>query len=402
MIPFVKPYIHRSPFNSLDRAFNELTCSKQLTCGPYTEALENKVAGYVGSAHAVAVSSATAGLTLAARAWVEINHIDPEEVQAIVPLFTFGATVEALINAGVEHIKFVDVNERTGLIDASKVANTVASFNHDKPPLIVCPVDIFGQPYWGSHELKDAIANYESPILTLCDSAQSLGSYRADGRENSMRWDAQVYSLSPTKVITAGEGGVICTDDITLASLLRSMRDYGKTKRSTGEVCIDRLGMSARMSEFHALIGLNNMEHINEIVHERQALAAYYRYRVATAPLPLIPMACDSDTGFAGPYLSNAYVAPFTISKNSAFYKDAERLVKKLTDLNIEAKLSYRPADKHGICDRLINHNRVSKTDSAGWLWKNCILLPFYNEITRDEQVTVIHTLISTLGENDD
>ena len=79
------------------------------------------------------------------------------------------------------------------------------------------------------------------------DSAQGLGSeYR--GRPAGTFGTCEVFSLSPTKVVTAVEGGVICTGDPSLAARLRSMRDYGKDP-ADGE---DYLGLSARMSEMHA------------------------------------------------------------------------------------------------------------------------------------------------------
>ena len=86
--------------------------------------------------------------------------------------------------------------------------------------------------------------------------------------------DIEVFSLSPTKVVTAVEGGMVTTNDASLAMKMRSMRDYGK--------CPDRediayVGLSARMSELHAIVGRKNLEKMHRLIVQREKLIQVYK-----------------------------------------------------------------------------------------------------------------------------
>lgn len=93
----------------------------------------------------------------------------------------------------------------------------------------------------------------------------------------------EVFSLSPSKVITAIEGGIVTTNDSAVAGRLRSMRDYGKDTENGGEDMI-HLGLSARMSEFQAAVGLLSLQNTAPLVASRIQSIAYYRDRLAQIP----------------------------------------------------------------------------------------------------------------------
>src|SRR5262249_50081990 len=110
------------------------------------------------------------------------------------------------------------------------------------------------------------------------DSAQGLGA-TYQGRPAGGFGVCEVFSLSPTKVVTAIEGGVVTTSDDALAARLRAMRDYGKDL-TTGEDMVE-LGLSARMGEFHAAVGLASLRNIDTLVKARLERIAWYRERLA-------------------------------------------------------------------------------------------------------------------------
>src|SRR6185312_3717667 len=113
------------------------------------------------------------------------------------------------------------------------------------------------------------------------DSAQGLGA-EYQGRKVGGFGACEIFSLSPTKVVTAIEGGVICTGDAGLAARLRSMRDYGKDPKK-GEDMV-HLGLSARMSELHAAVGLLSLRRVDELVKARRQLIEVYRERLGVLP----------------------------------------------------------------------------------------------------------------------
>ena len=84
--------------------------------------------------------------------------------------------------------------------------------------------------------------------------------------------------MSPTKVLTAIEGGLLTTNDSNLAARVRAMRDYGKDPFNGEEMV--HLGLSARMSEVHAAVGLLSLRNARQLVQARLDRIAIYRERL--------------------------------------------------------------------------------------------------------------------------
>src|SRR5581483_1002977 len=222
-----------------------------VTTGRLVRAFEEEVCRQTGVAHAVAMSSCTAGLMLAARALGL-----PEGAEVIVPSFTFAATAQALLWNGLVPV-FCDCRPDTLTVD---------------------PAYVYGLP-----PDVDALAalGARRGVPVYFDSAQGLGA-EFQGRRAGGFGACEIFSLSPTKVVTSIEGGVVCTDDAALAAQLRSMRDYGKDPRK-GEDMV-HLGLSARMSELHAAVGLLSLRRVDDLVKARRHLIEVYRTRLGALP----------------------------------------------------------------------------------------------------------------------
>src|SRR5215472_9958628 len=210
-----------------------------VTTGSVVRAFEQEVCRRTGAAEAVAISSCTAGLMLAIRA------LDlPAGAEVIVPSFTFAATAQALVWNGLVPV-FCDCAPESLTLDPVDIER-----NLSPRTAAICPVYVYGLP----------------PDV---DALLALGA-------------CEVFSLSPTKVVTAVEGGVICTGDPNLAARLRSMRDYGKDP-ADGEDMV-YLGLSARMSEMHAAVGLLSLQRLDELVKARRVLIERYTSRLGQLP----------------------------------------------------------------------------------------------------------------------
>jgi hypothetical protein len=110
-----------------------------------------------------------------------------------------------------------------------------------------------------------------SGIRLFFDAAHAFGSRRAGTMVGGFG-DAEVFSLSPTKVLIAGEGGIIATNDDTLAERCRIGRDYG----NPGDYDTRFVGLNARMSELHAATALASFEDLEERIARRNELAERY------------------------------------------------------------------------------------------------------------------------------
>lgn len=238
-----------------------------VTVGPIVAQFEAAVRTQTGTEHAVALSSCTAGLMLIPQA------LDlPKQGEVIVPAFTFAATAQALVWNGLTPV-FCDCLPGTKTLDPDDVKRNISP-----KTVAICPVNIYGLPP-DIESLKEL--GEERGIPVYFDSAQGLGSTYL-GKAAGSFGACEVFSLSPTKVITAIEGGVITTNNAALADKFRSMRDYGKDP-VTGEEMVS-LGLSARMSELHAAVGLISIRNAQKLIQARRNRISQYRKRLASFP----------------------------------------------------------------------------------------------------------------------
>lgn len=234
----------------------ELIESGALTKGKHLQEFEERVALHLGVRNAVAVSSCTLGLLLAYDG-LALNG------EVIVPSFTFMATVHPLVKTGSEPV-FVDIDPGTWCIDPARVESAIS-----KRTTGIVAVHNFGNPA-AVAELVD-IANRRGLKLVF-DAAHAFGSlYR--GQAVGSFGDAEVFSLSPTKLLVAGEGGIVATNDDDLARHVRLGREYG----NRGDYTTEFPGLSARLPEFNAMLGLGSLAELENNVRRRNELALLCR-----------------------------------------------------------------------------------------------------------------------------
>jgi dTDP-4-amino-4,6-dideoxygalactose transaminase len=140
----------------------------------------------------------------------------------------------------------------------------------------VMATHIFGAPC-RPEELEKLAASAGVPLLF--DAAHALGA-RSHGRAVGGFGDAEVFSLTPTKPMVAGEGGLVATNDADLAARLRTGRDYG----NPGDYDTRFVGLNARMSEFHAAMALESCEILDDTLASRRHRAERYLAELTDVP----------------------------------------------------------------------------------------------------------------------
>ncbi|MFA5307751.1 MAG: DegT/DnrJ/EryC1/StrS family aminotransferase [Candidatus Babeliales bacterium] len=242
--PSYLPYI-----DEVLQATEKVLRSGFIAQGEVVAEFEQRIANYCGTKYGIAVSSGTAGLFLCLKA-VGIGQGD----EVITTPYTFIATVFAIQQAGAVPV-FCDVDRETYNMDLSKfgwyVHRNIKAY---------MPVDIFGLPYDTSN-----IKGF--PVIA--DSCESLGNHP------ERPFTTQVFGLYPNKLITTGEGGVICTDNKKIADYCKAYRNQG---RSPGDTWLDSSqdGFNYRMTDIQAAIGIVQMKHIDEIIHRRKRVIQRY------------------------------------------------------------------------------------------------------------------------------
>lgn len=233
--------------------------SGQLTLGKHGQALEEAFAARCGRKYAVAVSSGTSAIEIVLRTL----NIEGREV--IVPDNTFFATAAAVAHAGGIPV-LADADRETLAISVDDILGRIT----DKTAGVVI-VHIGGIV---SPELPRLEQELKSRgLFLMCDAAHAHGA-TLDGRDASDWGIASTYSFYPTKVMTSGEGGMIVTDDESIAEEAKVYRDQGKAGFTSN--FHTRLGANWRLSEPHAAIGLVQLKRLDEfIAHRREVAAAY-------------------------------------------------------------------------------------------------------------------------------
>jgi len=263
-IPAARVVIPEDDRRAILARIDEALRSGVLTLGENGRAFEVSFARTVGTRFAVAVQSGTSALEIVLRA------LDVEERGVVVPTNTFFATAAAVIHAGGRP-QFADV-ERTAMgLSVETVAAAVSS-----QTVAVIVVHIAGTV---SPETPKIAAFCRDRGLVLIEDAAHAHGSGLDGRMAGTFGTAAAFSFYPTKVITAGEGGMIVTDDEAIYQHALQYRDQGKESFLTNLHV--RMGYNWRLSELHAAVGLSQLNRLDEFVAERRRVAAAYTKRLA-------------------------------------------------------------------------------------------------------------------------
>ena len=262
-VPLAKPDL--PDFALLEDGFREILETGKITnFGKYVRAFEVEASAFL-DAEVVTVSSGTAGLILALQA----SGLQPGD-KVILPSFTFMATAQAVLYAGGIPL-FVDINRDLTL--STEDLETLLSQHEDVTAIL--SVHTFGLPARADEiqaVVDKAMQRRSRPISVLYDAAHAFGSACGERRIGTFG-DAEVFSLSATKVLVSVEGGIVSSSNPDLVGRIRQMRNYGIGRHYNA--C--RPGLNGKMSEFHALIGLHNLRRLPELLAERQRKARYYR-----------------------------------------------------------------------------------------------------------------------------
>jgi dTDP-4-amino-4,6-dideoxygalactose transaminase len=259
-LPLVRPTIPDIP--GLAARIQTILESGMLTNDRTVRELEDRAAEFCEVDHVVAVSNCTAGLMLTLQALGAAGRV-------VMPSMTFSASAHAVVWSGGTPV-WGEVSPRTMTLDPLDAAMVIDG------AVAMTATHVYGAPC--DVESLQVLAD-DAGIPLVYDAAHALGSKRK-GRPIGCFGTAEVFSMSPTKVAVAGEGGLIATRDADLADRLRIARDYG----NPGTYDCEFPGINARMSEIHAAIGLASLDGLFERVAWRNELVAAFKDELRETP----------------------------------------------------------------------------------------------------------------------
>jgi dTDP-4-amino-4,6-dideoxygalactose transaminase len=249
---------YRELKSEIDTAISNVLATTQFILGPEGRALETEMAEYLGVQHAIGVASGTDALHLALKA-AGLGKGD----EIITTPFTFIATAEAIAYVGATPV-FVDIDPKTFNIDVAQVAAAV-----NENTKAVLPVHIFGQP---ADLTPLLVLCEENELLLVEDCAQSCGAgYK--GKMTGAWGDLGCYSFFPSKNLGCfGDGGLVVTDDDSLAEEIRVLRNHGSRERYHHHV----IGVNSRLDDVQAAILRVKLKHLDRFNQQRRENAHLY------------------------------------------------------------------------------------------------------------------------------
>ncbi len=264
-IPLFRPAMGAAEASAIARVLR----SKKLSRGKEVEQFEQDFAAYTKKRYAIAVNSGTSALHLLVRAmgWKKGDEV-------ITTPFSFIASSNALLFEGVTPV-FVDIDPNTLNIDVKKIEEKITTKTKG-----ILLVHLFGLPVQ-KRAIQTLIKKYSLTVIE--DACEAVG--RPSGTFPVAQIGAgTAYGFHENKPLTsAGEGGMIVTDDPMLAKHCRALRDQG---RASGPRWLEEviLGFNFRLTEMQAAFGAVQLKRMDTLLAQRRRIADRYAARLAHIP----------------------------------------------------------------------------------------------------------------------
>jgi perosamine synthetase len=347
----------------------EVVASGWIIFGPKVEEFERRFAAKIGVRHAIAVNSGSSALLVAMAAL----GVGPGD-EVVVPDMTFVSTATSAIFLGAIP-RFCDIERVCYGMDPSSLERVITP----RTKLIV-PVHYAGQSCELGPILEMARARGIAVLEDAAESHLAMWGQRYTGAIG----DAGIFSFTPSKPMTTGEGGMIVTDRDDVAETCRRFRNFG----DHGKFDWRELGFNFRMPEVMGALGLAQLEKLEEAVRRRRAAATRYRQLLADCDLVVLPRERRPQDANYQLFTILLDVERLRISR--------DRVIELLWERGISTRAYYPPLHRAGVFARF-GPFHDSDYPNTVWYAERCLSLPIYPSITDEEQRVVVDALVSVL-----
>jgi dTDP-4-amino-4,6-dideoxygalactose transaminase len=379
-LPPFSPYLGEDEWNEVLDTLQ----SGWITMGPKTERFEEVFADYVGSQHAIAVSSCTAGLHLALVA----GDVGPGDEVITTPL-TFCSTANVIVHQGAVPV-LADVRPDTLNIDPVEIERKITPRTR-----AVIPVHLAGHPCQ-MDEIR-AIAEQHA-LLVVEDAAHATGAkYR--GTMIGSIGDATVFSFYAIKSLTTGEGGMITTEDDRLAERMRIARLHGistdawKRYSAQGSWYYEVLlpGYKYNMTDIQASLGIHQLAKQEEFLEVRHRYADMYTDAFKHLPEITTPVV-ENHVRHAW----HLYIIRLDLER---LMIDRGQFIEALRRENIGTSVHFIPLHLHPYYRERYGFKK-GDFPVAEALYEGIVTLPLYPKMSPEDVEDVIETVSKVVTES--
>lgn len=358
------------PYEEYIEAIKPLWDSHWLTnMGKYHKELEEKLKEYLDVPELSLMVNGHMALELAIQAFGF-----PEGAEVITTPFTFISTTHAIVRNRLQPV-FCDVKPSDGTMDENKIEDLIT-----ERTVAIVPVHVYGNIC--NVEAIQKIADKYN-LRVIYDAAHAFG-VKYKGKGIGSYGDASVFSFHATKVYNTIEGGAVAFSEHRIYEKLYNLKNFG----IRGEEVVTEVGANAKMNEFAAIMGLCNLNHIEEAFVNRKKRYEYYRSGFSDVQGIRLFVESDDETR------NYAY---FPILIEAGYAKARDEIYNLLRENNIYARKYFYPLTSDQACFK--NKFREIKLDVARRLADVVLVLPLYDELALEDVKKICEIIKNRYGE---
>lgn len=361
------------------KAVSDVLESGYLVQGEKVAGFEQIVADYVGTKYAVAVSNCTAALHISLMAL----GVRPGDI-VVVTAYSWIATANVIELCGAQPI-FVDICPDSFNMDPecleTELKRLMAGKDTASRVKAILPVHTFGQTA-DMPAILELAARYDLPVIE--DAACALGA-TLHGRQTGTWGIMGCFSFHPRKAITTGEGGIVTTNDASLARRLKALRNHGQDPEASSPDFV-MPGFNYRMTEFQAAFGITQMKKIERIIEARRFLASNYNKMLKDTSV-IIPELAEG---------SNPVYQSYVVLLPKKTAPQRQKIIDRLKKEGIETAIgtwnmpmTRYYSNRYGL--------QAGDFPSADKVFRRALTLPLYEQLAEIEQESIVRKLLDIL-----
>ncbi|WP_299442332.1 DegT/DnrJ/EryC1/StrS family aminotransferase [uncultured Aquimarina sp.] len=274
-IPFLDLYTINGRYHEkLKSRFSDFLDSGTYIRGGFVNEFEEAYAKFCGTQYCVGVGNGLDALTLILRGYIELGKVNPGD-EVLVAANTFVATILSIKYSGLKPV-LVEPDEKRFNLDVHLIEQYIT-----EKTKVILPTHLYGQ----LAQMKEIneIAK-KNNLLVISDAAQAHGAKSNNGISAGNFGDASSFSFYPAKNLGAfGDAGAVTTNDAALATIVRSLSNYGSSKKYENGY----LGVNSRLDELQASFLLEKLKDLEEDNKIRRQIAKKYLSEIKNEKIQL-------------------------------------------------------------------------------------------------------------------